>query len=92
MKPVLFEDILNAARKLAGFDEVTNLYKTPGLALKIGTAFKDTIDVLYSQALTADLDQLKKECTELKELFRIRWSSEFSANAHRTSTERKKTL
>lgn len=88
--PSKFSVILQAARNLAQYDKTKNLFEKPSLALKIGTTFVSVVDVLYSEAIENSDETLQKRCQSLKELFQIRWATEYTVNAHRTNIERKK--
>ena len=91
--PSRFSDVVKATRKTAGFDEETNLYTTPSLALKIGHSLKAAAEVLLSQALsdgpTVD-DALEDKCQRFLRLYNIKWSRSVSSNALRTLTENKR--
>ena len=88
--PKNFSVILEACRKLSGFDSKSNAYETPSLALKIGNFYTQLIDVKYSIAIERSDDVIAKQCQELKKLFEIRWTKEFTSNAFRTFTEKRK--
>ena len=88
--PRNFGILLEACRKLSGFNFENNFYEKPSLALKIGTYFTYLIDVKYSIAIEKGDEVVAKQCQELKKLFEIRWTKEFTSTARQTSIERRK--
>ena len=49
--PEEFANVIAATKKAAGFDEKTNLYKTPTLSLKIGHGLQTCVQILKGKAL-----------------------------------------
>ena len=88
--PKNFSIILEACRKLSGFDFEKNLYEKPSLALRVGNYYIQLIDVKHSIALERRDKTIATECQELKRLFELRWSREIASNAHRTVVEKRK--
>lgn len=90
MCPSVFPLYLQAARKLAMFNDEDNSFTKASLALKIGTEITHLIDVKLGKALAAMDSESKDKCKELTESFKLRWTSEFTSNAHRSRIENNK--
>lgn len=92
VKPKHFGTVLQAARIMAEYNVETNLFQKPSLALKVGTTFTATIDILLAKAIEDGNQTNQQECQDLKKLMDLRWSSEFTNNAHRSNVEKKKNV
>ncbi|XP_030840561.1 uncharacterized protein LOC100891548 [Strongylocentrotus purpuratus] len=93
INPSRFNDVVKATRKTAGFDEETNLYPTPSLALKLGHSLKAAAEVLLSQALSDGPvvdDASENKCQRFLKLYNMQWSRAVSSNALRTLTDHKR--
>lgn len=88
--PQYFSTILKVCRDLAGFDNESHTFEKPSLAMKLGTLVMHVTDVLLTLAIERNDVELKERCGSLKSLFEIRWTTEFTSNAHRTAVINKK--
>lgn len=88
--PQYFSTLMEVCRDLAGYDDHLNSYEKPSLAMKLGTLLSHVTDVLLSVAIERNDVELKQRCQSLKSLVGIRWTTEVTSIAHRTTIERKK--
>ncbi|XP_038062636.1 uncharacterized protein LOC119733132 [Patiria miniata] len=85
--PEKFTKVLEATRRTAGFQEDTNLYTTPSLALKIGHSLKSCAEILRGDALLSGDKALEKNCKAVVQLYNLNWEGEVSHHALRTLQE-----
>ncbi|XP_029942327.1 uncharacterized protein LOC115384133 isoform X2 [Salarias fasciatus] len=89
--PSNFNHVIEAVKAVAGFNEDTNTYKTPSLALKLGHSLKKIADILECEAQMAEsdneefLNNLKKTRTLLDK----KWDVCVSSGALQTLRESK---
>ena len=57
VKPSNFVTLIKAVKKVAGFDEVTGIYKSPSLALKIGHSLRRVSELIMCQFLMDEDDE-----------------------------------
>ncbi|XP_033106285.1 uncharacterized protein LOC117108397 [Anneissia japonica] len=85
--PSKFIDVTRATKRAAGFNEDTNLYNTPSLALKIGHSIKDCTEILRGEALMSGDEFLEKKCTSFLSLYSLHWADKVSHHALRSLHE-----
>ncbi|XP_033638838.1 uncharacterized protein LOC117299409 [Asterias rubens] len=88
--PEKFNEVIEATRRAAGFQEETNLYTTPSLALKIGHSLKSCAEILRGDALLSRDTVLEKDCKAVISLYNLNWEGEVSHHALRTLHEVKR--
>ncbi|XP_041858770.1 uncharacterized protein LOC121650996 [Melanotaenia boesemani] len=78
--PSNFSSVIEAVKDVAGFNEDTNIYKTPSLALKLGHSLKKIADILECEAQMAGSDQEEflKNVQKSRNLFDKRREGEVS--------------
>ncbi|XP_022106564.1 uncharacterized protein LOC110987795 isoform X2 [Acanthaster planci] len=88
--PPKFESVTHATRIAAGFNEDTNLYTTPSLALKIGHSLKICTDILKGEALISGDEFTQKRCKGFLSLYDLNWEEKVSHHALRSLNETKR--
>lgn len=88
--PSMFRHVVEAARKVAGFDTGTNQFLTPSLALKLGHSLNKCSKILKGQAIENGDRELEKTSSAFHQLCALNWTVEVSANALRTLHDRKR--
>ena len=87
LEPGTFSQVVAGVRYVSGFDEATNKYETPSLALKLGHSLKGCAE----QSLATDLEN-GRETTKLRqflELYELQWGRQVSRHASETLREAK---
>jgi hypothetical protein len=81
IQPDQFKHVVQAAKTVAGYDENTNRYSTPSLALKIGHSLKKCAKILKARGLESlNYDQVQK-VDAFFQLCELRWTDEISTQA-----------
>ena len=88
--PEKFKFIVKCCRTVAGFDNATNTYSTPSLALKIGGTLQKCLKILITKAIENSNKDLQSRAEALSTLFDYNWMDEVSSNALRTLGEGKR--
>ncbi|XP_073667997.1 uncharacterized protein [Paramisgurnus dabryanus] len=89
VKPGNFYKVVNAVKKVSGFDEENHTYTAPSLALKIGHSLQKIADIIYSRALMTENDNLIKSTEAFKSLYAAKWCELVSHSALNTLSEKK---
>ena len=89
LKPKHFDSIVQAVKDLCGYDNGTQRYKTPSLAVKLGNSLKKCARIIKSEAIKNDLKTEELLAHKFEELCNINWSHDVSSNALKTLGERK---
>ncbi|XP_070820041.1 uncharacterized protein [Chaetodon trifascialis] len=89
--PSNFNRVVDAVKDVAGFDEDTNTYKTPSLALKLGHTLKKIADILECDAKMAESDNedFLKNLERSRGLYEKKWDVCVSSRALQTLKEGK---
>lgn len=74
VKPGNFQRVVQAVRKVSGFNEEKHLYETPGLALKLGHTLNKICDSIQCRALMAEDEELIWSTEMFKKLYTSKWS------------------
>lgn len=87
--PSNFNHVVAAVKDVAGFDEDTNTYKTPSLALKLGHSLKKIADILECEAQMSDSDnkQFLENLRRTRSLYEKKWDVLVSSSALQTLKE-----
>lgn len=85
--PAKYQDVVSAARTVAGFDYNNHLYKVPSLALKLGHTIKKCALILKGNALQSGDDVAVKNSSNFYELCELKWTEDVATHAHRTLSE-----
>ncbi|XP_019211709.1 uncharacterized protein LOC106097188 [Oreochromis niloticus] len=89
IKPANFQRVVQAVKKVSGFDEETLSYKTPSLALKLGHTLHKMSDIIHCRALMTEDEALIKSTDAFKKLYVSKWSEMVSHRALNTLSEAK---
>ena len=88
--PAMFGNVVSAVRNVAGFDDSTQSYQTPSLALKLGHSLRKCAKILKGKAIEQQNNELLKNADDFFELCTLEWSDEVSSNALKTLHGRKR--
>ncbi|XP_076829569.1 uncharacterized protein LOC143485412 isoform X2 [Brachyhypopomus gauderio] len=89
VKPANFSKVIQAVRKVSGYDEEKNCYHTPSLALKLGHTLQKICEIVQCRALMAEDEDLVKSTEMFKRLYTTKWSELISHQALSTLNEAK---
>ena len=73
--------LIKAVKKVAGFDEVTGIYKSPSLALKIGHSLRRVSELIMCQFLMDEDDEGVESIRRFHKLYDTQWSEFVSHSA-----------
>lgn len=89
VKPANFQRVVQAVKKVSGFDEEKHSYQKPSLALKLGHTLQKIADIIHCRALMAEDEELIRYTDIFKKLYTSRWSELVSHSALNTLTDAK---
>ncbi len=90
INPQKFQNVIEAAKLTAGFDETTQLYATPTLAVKLGHTLKKASDVLMGESLMNG-DQTQADLAKgFNKLHEMKWNEAVTTHAFRTLRENRR--
>ncbi|XP_072566873.1 uncharacterized protein [Paramormyrops kingsleyae] len=81
VKPANFHKVVQAVRKVSGYNEEHHCYKTPSLALKLGHSLQKLCDIIHCRALMAEDNERMKSTEAFKKLCSSKWSELVSHTA-----------
>ena len=81
VKPSNFMTLIKAVKKVAGLDEVTGIYKSPSLALKIGHSLRRVSELIMCQFLIDEDDEGVESIRRFHKLYDTQWSEFVSHSA-----------
>ncbi|XP_057692100.1 uncharacterized protein LOC130915906 isoform X1 [Corythoichthys intestinalis] len=81
VKPNNFYKIVNAVKRVSGYDEEKNSYSTPSLALKLGHSLKKIGDIILCRAIAAEDEHLTKATERFIRLCSKEWAGYVSHTA-----------
>lgn len=87
--PANFPHVLQAVRKVTGFSEETNTYKTPSLALKLGHNLKKIANIVECEGMMSGEENTARNAQVFKQLCDTKWNESISAHALRNLSEAK---
>lgn len=79
--PGNFHKVVKAVKKVSGFDEESNSYAAPSLALKIGHSLQKIADIIHCRALMTENEGLVKSTDAFKSLYSTKWCELVSHSA-----------
>ncbi|KAA8579044.1 hypothetical protein FQN60_010568 [Etheostoma spectabile] len=74
VKPANFQIVVQAVKKVSGFDGKKDSYQTPSLALKLGHTLQKIADIIHCRALMAEDEELIRNTDTFKQLYASTWS------------------
>ncbi|XP_054863090.1 uncharacterized protein LOC118469983 [Amphiprion ocellaris] len=89
VKPANFQRVVQAVKKVSGFDEENLCFQTPSLALKLGHTLRKICDIIHCRALMAEDEELIKSTETFKKLHTSKWSELVSHRALSTLSDAK---
>lgn len=99
LHPENFDGVVSATRKLAGFDPLSKTYKSPSIAIHMGTALKVISDELIhlilkrSPGFMTDSPEKslewRRNIKNFKKLVEARWNKEISSVANKDLNEKR---
>ncbi|KAL7846113.1 hypothetical protein AOLI_G00243050 [Acnodon oligacanthus] len=81
VKPANFSKVIEAVKKVSGYDEEKNCYQTPSLALKLGHTLQKVCEIIHCRALMAEDEEFIKSTDTFKKLYTTKWSEMISHTA-----------
>ncbi|KAG5873352.1 hypothetical protein JTB14_022145 [Gonioctena quinquepunctata] len=95
MKPEFFDNLVAAAKVIAGFNPDTETFKASSLALHMGTSLKQLCTIIHRHILKKsklfdfkDIDFKLKNIEHLQKLIEDHWATEISSLALKDMTEK----
>lgn len=88
VRPQNFHILIQAVKKVSGFDEEKNSYKTPSLALKLGHSLYKIADIILCRSLISGDDTMKKSMQTFKQLYSSQWCELVSHTALTTLSDK----
>uniref|UniRef100_A0A8P4GCU5 SET domain-containing protein n=2 Tax=Dicentrarchus labrax TaxID=13489 RepID=A0A8P4GCU5_DICLA len=89
VRPVNFMHVVEAVKRVAGYDSETNAYKRPSLALKIGHSLTKISMLVESRANVQTDYSAAKDARTFRRVYETRWNELISAASLRTLQESK---
>ncbi|KAL7846086.1 hypothetical protein AOLI_G00242780 [Acnodon oligacanthus] len=74
-------EVIEAVKKVSGYDEEKNCYQTPSLALKLGHTLQKVCEIIHCRALMAEDEEFIKSTETFKKLYTTKWSEMISHTA-----------
>ncbi|XP_063781021.1 uncharacterized protein LOC134929192 [Pseudophryne corroboree] len=87
IRPPNFFHVVHAVRSLAGYDDKTNTYRVPSLALKVGHSLQKISAMVECQALMEGSALTVESARSFRKLYEARWSELISTAALKTLRE-----
>lgn len=89
INPGKFNTVLEAVKRMNGFDESTNRFSVPSTALKLRHSLVKVSRILQGEALRQEDDALKGRAEQFNKLIELEWTAHVSSNALKTLYQRK---
>ncbi len=89
INPGKFNTVLDAVKKMTGFDESTNRFSVPSTALKLRHSLVKVSHILQGEALRQEDGALKRRAENFSKLIELEWTVHVSSNALKTLYQRK---
>ncbi|XP_044063230.1 uncharacterized protein LOC122881284 [Siniperca chuatsi] len=89
VKPANFQRVVQAVKKVSGFDEEKHSYLTPSLALKLGHTLQKISNIIHCRALMAEDEELIRSTEIFKKLHTSKWPELVSHRALNTLSDAK---
>ncbi|XP_029934175.1 uncharacterized protein LOC115378143 [Myripristis murdjan] len=89
ISPGKFNTVLEAVKKMTGFDSSTNRFSVPSTALKLHHSLVKVSYILQGEGLRQDDDDLKKRAEQFSKLIELEWTTHVSSNALKTLDQKK---
>lgn len=87
--PSKFSELANGVRELSGFDQNTNKYSTPSLALKLGQSLKACAEECLAKEIENGDEKATSERRKFLELYELQWTNQVARHALGTLREAK---
>ncbi|KAM9707776.1 uncharacterized protein ACNS7B_000282 isoform 5-T5 [Menidia menidia] len=89
VRPSNFHILIQAVKRVSGFDEGSHSFKTPSLALKLGHSLNKISDLICCTSLVSGDEELRKSCQAFKKLYSSKWSELVSHTALTTLSDKR---
>ncbi|XP_060520468.1 uncharacterized protein LOC132698436 [Cylas formicarius] len=93
MDPVLFDLVVESAKRIGGYDPASKTYRAPSLSAHIGTTLKQAGELLILKKdpsiKSTDPEMKIKEVKRFRDLIASQWTTEISSLAFKTMCETK---
>lgn len=87
VKPANFGMVIQAVKRVSGYDAAKHTYHTSSLALKLGHSLNKLCDIIHCRALMVEDDARIKSTQTFKKLYNSKWSELVSHGALTTLHE-----
>ncbi|XP_067280128.1 uncharacterized protein [Pseudorasbora parva] len=74
VRPENFNVVIKAVKKVSGYDDEKNCYRTPSFPLKLGHLLQKVSDIIHCRALMTQDGNLIKSTQSFKTLYATKWS------------------
>ncbi len=81
VRPANFNVVIQAVKRVSGFDDGKHSHQTPSLALKLGHSLNKICDIVHCRALMAEDGEGIKSTQAFKKLYDAKWSELVSHTA-----------
>lgn len=88
--PAKYRIVVSACKSLSSFDHLSNKYRTPSLALKLGHSLRKCSKLLLGLSIEHGKKDQHKKAEEFITLLQMNWGDDVSSNAIRSLHEAKK--
>ncbi|XP_073781211.1 uncharacterized protein isoform X2 [Danio rerio] len=89
INPAKFNTVLEAVKKMTGFDGSTNRFSVPSTALKLRHSLIKVAQILQGEALRHEDEALKGRAEHFNKLIELEWTIHVSSNALKTLYQKK---
>ncbi|XP_030266833.1 uncharacterized protein LOC115578126 isoform X2 [Sparus aurata] len=89
ISPAKFNTVLEAVKKMTGFDDVTHQFSVPSTALKMRYSLVTVTSILQGQALHQQDNDLQTRAEQFQKLIELEWLKNVSSNATKTLEQKK---
>lgn len=87
VKPANFYALIQAVKKVSGFNDEKHSYQTPSLALKLGHSLQKICDIVHCRALMAEDTEGIRSTQTFQKLYSTKWAELISHTALITLSE-----
>ncbi|XP_039519797.1 uncharacterized protein LOC120473826 isoform X4 [Pimephales promelas] len=87
VRPANFNVLIQAVKKVSGFNGEKHTYQTPSLALKLGHSLQKICDIVHCRALMAEDTEMVRSTQTFKKLYSAKWAELISHTALNTLSE-----
>lgn len=87
--PEKFDDVVDATKRMCGYDDISQLYEKPSLAKEIGRCMKKCALLHKSESLQNGDEYQEQKATKFVQLMELTWNQRVSHHALRTLAKKR---